>query len=132
LARFRALALAAALLAPAIGCGTADSEREARGSVERFYAAFEAEDGAAACAQLSDAASAALETSAGQPCDRAVLSLRLTPAAVAAASVWVTSAEVSLEGGEAAFLDQIEGNWKIGAVGCRPQPGEPDECELEG
>jgi hypothetical protein len=77
-------------------------------------------------------ASGALEKSEGQPCDRAVLSLRLTPGAVAAASVWVTSAKVSLEGGQAAFLDQIAGTWKLGAVGCRPQPGEPYECELEG
>jgi len=114
------------------GCGTDASARDARESVERFYAAVESRDGAAACEQLSEDASSALETSERKPCEEAVLSLRLAPAAVATESVWVTSAQVALRSGDAAFLDQIGGEWKIGAVGCRPLPGQPYECELDG
>jgi hypothetical protein len=124
--------VSAALLALAPGCGTEPSERDAERSVERFIAAVEARDGAAACARLSESASSALETSESEPCDRAVLSLGLTPAGVEAASVWGTSAKVDLRDGEAAFLDQIRGAWRIGAMACRPQPGRPYECKLEG
>jgi hypothetical protein len=120
------------LALPGAGCGTSASERDARRSVERFYSAFEARDGGAACRELSEDASSALETSEGEPCERAVLSLKLKPARVRDASVWVTSAQVSLRGGGAAFLDQIGGRWRISAAGCTPQPGQPYECELEG
>ena len=114
------------------GCGTEASERDARGAVQRFYSAFAAQDGAAACEQLSEDAASALETSEKEPCERAVLSLDLTPSAPGGASVWVTSARVSLDSGDTAFLDQISGQWLIAAAGCRPQRGKPYECELEG
>ena len=126
--RFAALLIVLAIP----GCGTDASARDARESVERFYAAVESRDGAAACEELSEDASSALETSEGKPCEDAVLSLELTPAAVATDSVWVTSAQVSLQSGDTAFLDQIGGDWKIGAVGCHPLPGQPYECELDG
>jgi outer membrane murein-binding lipoprotein Lpp len=124
-------AIIVAVLAVA-GCGTDQSASEARSSVERFFAAIEAGDGPAACEQLSEDASSALETSEAKPCEEAVLSLRVSPSAVASASVWVTSAQVALRSGDAAFLDQVAGEWKIAAVGCRPQPGKPYECELDG
>jgi hypothetical protein len=132
LVSIKTLVVVAAFLALAPGCGTEAGEREAGRSVERFFAAMEARDGAAACALLSESASSALETSERTPCDRAVLSLGVTPAGVEAASVWVTSAKVDLRDGDAAFLDQIRGAWRIGALGCRPQRGKPYECELEG
>jgi hypothetical protein len=129
----RAATIAAIVVAGAIsGCGTDASAHDARSSVERFYAAVEARDGGAACDRLSEDASSALEASAGEPCEEAVLSLELTPTAVATASVWVTSAQVSLQSGDTAFLDQVGGDWKIGAVGCHPRPGRPYECELDG
>jgi hypothetical protein len=128
--RVIAAAIAALALAAA-GCGTDTSERDARTSVERFYAAFEAGDGGGACRQLSEEASSTLQKSEEKPCEEAVLSLELTPSAAADATVWVTSAQVSLEGGDTVFLDQIGGDWRISAVGCQPRPGQPYECELE-
>jgi hypothetical protein len=115
------------------GCGTSSSERDARQSVERFMAAFQANDGAAACHELSEEASSALETSEGEPCEKAVLSLKqVKPGTIRDESVWVTSAQVRLSGGAAAFLDQIDGRWRISAAGCERQPGRPYDCELEG
>jgi hypothetical protein len=129
--RFTAVAAVGALALA--GCGTSSSGPAARGSVERFLAAFQAQDGAAACRELSESASSALETSEGEPCEKAVLSLKqVKPSPVQGESVWVTSAEVKLAGGAAAFLDEIDGRWRISAVGCEPQPGQPYECELEG
>lgn len=130
--RVTAIGLGALALAGGAGCGTDASARDARGSVERFYSAFEARDGTAACRQLSQGAASALETSEGEPCERAVLSLRLRPSPIRGASVWVTSAQVSLRSGTAAFLDQVGGRWRISAAGCRPRPRQPYECELEG
>ena len=126
---------AAALGVLALGCascGTSPSERDASRSVERFYSALGARDGAAACRQLSPDAASALETSEGKPCERAVLSLTLRQSPVRGASVWVTSAQVTLRSGTAAFLDQVGDRWVIGAAGCRPRPGQPYDCELEG
>jgi hypothetical protein len=125
-------AIVAVLALAAAGCGTGASERDARRSVERFYSAFEARDGGGACHELAEDASSSLETSEKKPCEEAVLSLELTPTAVTDASVWLTSAEVLLEGGDTVFLDQIGGRWRISAVGCKPVPGQPYDCELEG
>jgi hypothetical protein len=128
--RLTATALGALALAGA-GCTDA-SGRDAGRSVERFYASIESNDGDGACRELSEDASSALETSAKQPCEQAVLELELNPTAVADASVWVTSAQVSLQGGDTAFLDQIGGRWRISAAGCHPLPGQPYDCELDG
>jgi hypothetical protein len=126
------VATVAALALAAAGCDTDASERDASRSVERFYSAFEARDGGGACQELAEDASSSLETSEKEPCEEAVLSLELSASAVADASVWVTSAEVLLEGGDKVFLDQIGGKWRISAVGCKPLPGQPYDCELEG
>jgi len=129
----RTAAVVLAVLVPAAaGCGTESSERDVRRSVERFNEAFEARDGAAACEQLSEETASALETSAKQPCEDAVLGLELAPSGVGDASVWMTSAEVKLEGGGTVFLDEIGGSWRITAIGCEPRPGQPYDCELEG
>jgi hypothetical protein len=129
--RVATAAAVAAIAATGAGCGTGASERDSRRTVERFYSAFDAQDGAAACEQLSGDASSSLETSSRQPCEQAVLELELSSSSVADASVWITSAQVSLGGGDTVFLDQIGGEWRISAAGCEPRPGQPYDCELE-
>jgi hypothetical protein len=65
----RALASSwAALALFGAGCGTARPEREVSASGERFQAALEARDGAAACAELSSAAVLSLERRERRPC----------------------------------------------------------------
>jgi hypothetical protein len=113
------------------GCGTADSERDARRTVEAFFAALDDGDGPRACEQLSEPTASSLEDSAGRPCDEAVLELGLPGAGAGRASVWVTSAQVSLETGGVVFLDQTSTGWRISAAGCEAVPGMPYECELE-
>jgi hypothetical protein len=124
--------VAIALVALA-GCGTGSDERDARGAVDRFEAAVEARDGAGACEELSEEASSKLEGEKKQPCELAILSVELTPSReVVDASVWVTGAQVELDG-DTLFLDETSQGWKISAAGCRPTtPNEPYDCELEG
>ena len=125
-------ALVAALLA---GCGTSDDRAQARAAVERFQSALQHGEPGAACAQLTPAAAEQLTSQAGEPCARAVGELDVSPAPVAAAEVFVTSAKVDLQGGESAFLEREPAGWKLSAVGCEPQEGKPADqpfrCELE-
>jgi hypothetical protein len=126
------LATAATLALLAAGCGTSDSRRDARAVVERFGSAVERKDGRAACEELSEDAASQLEKSEGEPCEKAVLTLKLSPGAPTRVEVYVTSAEVVRAGGEAAFLDQTPEGWRISAAGCKPQgPDMPYDCELE-
>jgi hypothetical protein len=130
----RALALATLLALLALtGCGTGEDESAATRSVDRFEAALVAKDGAAACRELSQAASSSLESSEKKPCDQAILGAGLKPArTVRDSSVWVTGAQVKLDG-DTVFLDETAGGWKVSAAGCKlTSPDEPYECELEG
>jgi hypothetical protein len=114
------------------GCGSNDDERNARVSADRFEAALEAADGAGACDQLTEDTASKLEGSQKKPCEQAILSLELTPSReIVDASVWVTSAQVQLDG-DTLFMDETPDGWKINAAGCESRPNAPYECELEG
>jgi hypothetical protein len=115
------------------GCGTGADESAARRSVARFEQAIGAKDGAAACHELSQSASSSLETSEKKPCEQAVLAVGLKPArTVHDASVWVTGAQVKLDG-DTVFLDETASGWKVSAAGCKlMSPDEPYDCQLEG
>jgi hypothetical protein len=125
------LAAIAVLLVPLSGCGMAGSENDARRSVERFFQAFSAQDGAGACHELSQDAASEVQQSEKKPCQKGILSEDISPAPVTEVQVYMTSAQAKLRGGEAVFLDQTPQGWKISAVGCKPQPGKPYQCELE-
>jgi hypothetical protein len=120
-------------LAALAGCGTGADEHAARWSVSRFESAIAAKDGAAACHELSSKATSSLESSEKKPCEQAILSVSLKPSRVVKdASVWVTSAQVKLDG-DTLFLDDTAKGWKISAAGCKlSNPDEPYDCELEG
>jgi hypothetical protein len=127
----RRLLIALALAAAFAGCGRSGDRDEARVVVERFYDAVRQDRGEVACAQLSEAAAAALASQSEEPCDTAVSQLDLDRSAVARAQVFVTSARVELRGGESAFLDLEPDGWRISAVGCRPEQGAPAEVPMD-
>jgi hypothetical protein len=126
----RAAAIAVLALALA-GCGTSSSEQDAKGSVQRFFAALDRHDGATACDELSEEAVAEVEQAEKKPCEKGILAEDVSPAAVADVKVYMESAQAKLKGGEAVFLDRTPQGWKISAAGCKPQPGKPYQCELE-
>lgn len=117
------------------GCGTADDRDQAIGVVERFYDAVRHDRGEEACAQLSTAALTQLESQARQPCIAAIGGLEYEGGAVVDAHVYLTNAKVDLRGGESAFLSREPSGWRISALACRPEEGEPRdrpyECEVE-
>ncbi len=131
-----AICLTAVVAAAAAGgCGAAGERDAVRASAERFYAAVEEGDGAAACAQLSGQTAQALAQQARAPCRSAVLDLRVGRGGVASVTVAITSAEVRLADGEAAFLDRARHGWLLTAVGCRFDQGAPQrvpaDCEAD-
>jgi hypothetical protein len=129
------VALFACLLSLAVaGCATAEREDDAAAVSERFHAALEERDGAAACGLLAEETASALERQEGEPCEEAILSLELPAGGtVAYRRVETTSAETRLAEGSSDFLDEGADGWRVAAAGCVPTtPGQPYECELEG
>jgi hypothetical protein len=125
------LALAALCLAAA-GCGRGDDERAAGATTERFLAAVEAGDGAAACSQLSEPTADALAQDEGEPCVEAAPQLDVSRSAVARVEVYAIAAKVDLADGESAFLELTSDGWRISAAGCVPAGADqPYDCEVE-
>jgi hypothetical protein len=128
----RAWIAALAVLALVLpGCGTASSEHDARGSVQRFFAALSRHDGNAACHELSEEAASSVASDEKKPCGEAVLSLGIGTAPIKDVAVYMDSAQVKLQGGGAVFLDETPKGWKVSAAGCKPQSGKPYDCDLQ-
>ena len=117
----------------AAGCGTSGDRDKARAAAERLYAAVDADDGAAACRELSAQAAEALTSQEQSPCEEAILGLDLqTPASADSVEVYITSAAVHLSGGDTVFLDETKQGWRVSALGCREQaPDAPAQCEVQ-
>ena len=129
------VALFACLVAlTAAGCATGEREDDAAAVAERFHAALEERDGAAACGLLAEETASALEQDEDEPCEEAILGLDLPRGGtVAYRRVEIRSAETRLAGGSSDFLDEGPEGWRIAAAGCVPTtPEQPYECELEG
>jgi hypothetical protein len=123
-----------ALVVATAGCGRGGDAATAGAVTDRFFAAFEAGDGAQACAQLSPNTRTALEQQEQKRCEEAITDLQLERGAVTGVQVYLLNAKVDLSNGEAAFLDEGQLGWRLSAAGCTPQrkPADrPYDCELE-
>jgi hypothetical protein len=128
-------AVVACLVAlPLAACGTADRASDAAAVTERFHAALDANDGRAACEELSEDTASKLEQQEEKPCEEAILELELPKGGtVTVREVEVRSAYTELSAGGADFLNEGAEGWKISAAGCRPTaPEQPYDCLLEG
>jgi len=116
-----------------VGCGSTERPDDVEAVAERFGAALEREDGAAACAEVRETTASQLEQEQREPCEEAILRLELPARSSAArSSVYVTNASVLLVEGSTTFLDEGSDGWKVTAAGCRPTAPElPYDCELE-
>lgn len=114
------------------GCGATDSEG-ASDATERLYVAYSDDDGAAACATLSDDTREQLVEDEQKPCPEAVLELDLSGKATVGAEAYITEAKVKTDGGDSVFLEETGDGWRVTAAGCRPAPGReaPYDCEVE-
>ncbi|MGK2937665.1 MAG: hypothetical protein ACSLFR_07650 [Solirubrobacteraceae bacterium] len=105
-----------------------------RNAARTFLAAYARGDGAAACAQLATPTVTALEDQEQQPCARAITDLEIANGAIEQIEVVATSAKVDLHSGQSLFASQVDGEWRLSAVGCTPdhKPADhPFNCELE-
>ena len=128
-----ALVLLAAAVASA-GCGQSDDRATVRATTERFFTAYDADDGETACAALSEDTRKELESQESRPCPDAVGEVELEGGAVEHVHVTITNAKVDIAGGESVFLSEEAAGWRISAVGCRPQgepTADPFDCELQ-
>jgi hypothetical protein len=132
--RLAAIALAGAAAAALSACGTGERERDAADVVERFHAALERDDGAAACRELGEETQSELENREKRPCEEAILTLELPKGGRPRNTrVYITSAAVDLAEGGTDFLDETSQGWSISAAGCQPTaPEQPYDCELSG
>lgn len=114
------------------GCGATDSDG-ATDAAERLYGAYAEQDGAAACATLSDDTREQLVKDEQLPCAEAVLELKLSGTRATAAEAYLTEAKVETDGGDSVFVEETGDGWLVTAAGCRPAPGResPYDCELE-
>jgi hypothetical protein len=128
-------AMPAILLVLALaGCGQSDDRAAVRAVTERFYNAYEAEQGDVACATIASETSQQLESDKSEPCPEAITSVDLAGGAITKVVVQMTNAKVDLATGESVFLSQEQPGWRITALGCRSAGSPTDtpfDCELE-
>jgi hypothetical protein len=114
------------------GCGATDPGGAAD-VAERLYAAYADEDGAAACATLTADTREQLVKDDRKPCERAVLSLKLSGGRAVGTSAFITEAKVDLDGGDSVFVEETSEGWLVSAAGCKPVHDQeaPYDCEVE-
>ena len=114
------------------GCGATDGGGAAE-AAERLYAAYADEDGAAACATLSDDTREQLVADERKPCEEAVLGLKLSGTKTVGAEAYVTEAKVETDGGDSVFLEETGDGWRVTAAGCQATKAReaPYDCEVE-
>ena len=131
----RAAALSPLVVLGLAGCGTSDDRDQVRTVVERFYDAVREDRGEDACAELSEAAVKQLESQTSQRCPAVVSRLEYLGGPVVDAHVYVSNAKVDLSTGESAFLNRGPTGWKLSAIACKPEDGNPQDrpldCEVE-
>jgi hypothetical protein len=119
------LALAIALA----GCGTGADRTQVRTAAERFSAAVQRSDGAAACAQLTpDLRAQIAKDQSERTCAKAVTKLSLHAGRLLDVRVYATSGRARLAGGDTLFLGDTKDGWRIEAVGCHPRSHAPYDC----
>ena len=115
----------------AVGCAAPGSSAAQQAAVA-FTRAVTAKDGARACAVLAPGTRSELEQSEGKKCSEAVLSLGLHPAgAPGRTRVFGTAAQVKFTS-DTMFLGRFRSGWRVVAAGCKPVPGHPYDCLLQG
>jgi hypothetical protein len=122
----RCILLAALAVA---GCGTSADQAQVHSTAQRFADAVARHDGATACAQLSPDLRAQLVKDESATCTKAILQLKLEGRRATDVRVYATSALARLAGGDTMFLGDTAQGWRLDAIGCRPKPGAPYECE---
>jgi hypothetical protein len=121
---------AVATLALTTGCG---SQQPAAMSVAtKFVQALGNSNPTAACRYLAPKTKADLESSAGKACPAALTEEKMpSPGPVKDSKTFGTMAQVRFAK-DTLFIARFNSGWKVMAAGCKPQPGQPYDCQLKG
>jgi hypothetical protein len=122
------LLLAAIVVA---GCGTSAGKHDAGDVAARFVAAVSARDGATACGLLTEQARESVSGATDASCAEAVLNIDEHGGPMRKVEVWGDAAQVRI-GTDVVFLVHLRTGWRVSAAGCKPQPGAPYKCEVDG
>ncbi len=125
---------AATLAALALtACSSLGPDESAAGDAAlAFYAAYGDEDGARACALMTESARTELEQSTDEPCDSAIVSEDLPSAdQVEEVEAYGRNARVILDG-DVVFLSVADGTWRISAAGCEYRSNAAYDCTITG
>lgn len=120
------------LAAAAGGCSSSSRDAAVEQVSDDFRSAVRAQDGEAACRQLSEAVRYQLEMSSGATCDVELRGARL-PAEGSAQHVSVsgTAAQVRYDD-DVVFLTELGNRWKVIAAGCLSRAKGPYDCQVGG
>jgi hypothetical protein len=119
----------ASILAACGGTSVSDGPRQ---SAAAFAQAVADHQGAEACRALAPATRSELVQSQGESCAKAVLAVGLPDAgALERASVFGTMAEVGFAH-DTLFVARFRFGWRVMAAGCKPVPGHPYDCDVQG
>jgi hypothetical protein len=119
------------VLAFASGCA-ADADEGPRQAADGFEAAVSDGDGPAACALLTDAAVDELESSSGEPCEKAILDEVESAGDRVEVTRFGTMAQVRFRG-DVLFMAQAPEGWRVMAAACQATPGgKPYDCGIAG
>ena len=127
------LVISGALVAMAIsmtGCsGGADNTAPAAAGTA-FYRAIQMNQFDQACDLLAEQTRKKLGEPEKTDCPQALGSIGLSASHVASVQTYGRKAMVQLDG-DVAFLAQENNKWHITAAGCKEQPDNPYDCEVE-
>ena len=130
----RARVLSGAILVASLastGCAAAPERDAVAEVVAAYYDAVGDGRGGRACALLSQATIEALENQESRPCREAITGLDQRGGRIVAVHAFITSAKVDLASGESVFLDREPGGWRLSALACRVEDGQPRDRPLE-
>ena len=121
---------AVATLVLTTGCST--QAQAATSVAKRFVRALDDSETTAACGYLAPQTRSDLESSAKKPCPSAITEEDLPSAGtVRASKTFGTMAQIRFSA-DTLFLTRFKSGWKVMAAGCKPQPGKPYDCRLQG
>jgi hypothetical protein len=112
-------------------CSPTSRESSAAKVAARFVAAIGSQDGAAACALLTEPARESAAGATDATCAEAVVNVDEHGTTVHRVQVWGDSAQVRI-GTDVVFLLHLRAGWRVAAAGCQRQPRGPYQCDVEG
>ncbi len=122
------------MLAAVTACGAPQSEtRAAEATATGFLEAYQAQDGARACALIAPETRVQVQEQEQKPCEQAVLAVDLPDLGTVDRTEVYSGEGVVVTSQQVLFVSRFhpEG-WRVTAAGCTPRGEKPHDCEVQG